>query len=222
MKLQLKYPVTPFHVNQGFGVNGAYYQANGINIKGHNGLDLQAYHGQPVYASHDGVAFYEEDNNAGHGMVVISNQPYDYKGGQSYFKTIYWHFIDPLKEPKYDLPLYKYGVNSGRGIPVKAGDQIGWADSTGLSTGDHLHFGLKPIMGGRAPSFGDAPDVNIGQWVNVEGDNGYQGAIDPTPYFEASSPTPMTEQEIQDNLRAQISTVQKIIGILKQLLGYTT
>lgn len=37
-KLELWFPVRPWKITQGFGVNGDYYRANGINIAGHNGL----------------------------------------------------------------------------------------------------------------------------------------------------------------------------------------
>lgn len=172
MKLKIAYPVTPFHLNQGWGVNGAYYRTNGINIDGHNGWDFQAYHGQPVYATHDGTAFYEVDAQGGNGVVIVSNQAYDYKNGQAFFKTIYWHLCDPDKEPKYTSPVYAYGQAEGhdprKGMSVKKGDIIGFADSTGLSSGDHLHFGLKPIKSGQAPVTGDAPDLGIGSWVNIE------------------------------------------------------
>lgn len=177
MKFSLYYPVTPVHYNQGFGINGAYYQANGIPITGHNGVDLQAYVGQPIYAAHDGVAYYEVDDSGGHGVVVISNDKFDYKDQQVYFKTIYWHFVNPAKFPQYPEPI------STTGTRVKRGDIVGYADTTGLATGPHLHFGLKPIIPGKAPVSGDAADVGIGNWVNVEPNNGYLGAIDPQPYF---------------------------------------
>lgn len=194
MKLSLYFPVSPVHLNQGFGLNGAYYQANGINIVGHNGLDLMAYHGQPIYAAHDGDAFYEEDDSAGHGVVIVSTEKFDAPAGfdvegnptQCNFKSIYWHMCDPNKEPRYASPIYKAvgnRVNSGVSVPVKVGDLIGYADSTGLSSGDHLHFGLKPIVQGVAPRSGDAPDVGIGNWVDLYPNNGYFGAIDPTPYL---------------------------------------
>lgn len=193
MKFTCSYPVTPVSYNQHFGTNGAYYQTNGINVLGHNGCDLRAFHGQPVHAAHDGMAFYEEDDSAGHGVVIISDQPYDYKGQLAFFKTIYWHLANPVKEPKYASPIYlalNKKINSGKGVKVKKGDIIGYADNTGLSTGDHLHFGLKPIDKGTPPKRGDAPDVNIGFWVNVEQENGYLGAIDPEPYFEGSAAPP--------------------------------
>jgi len=162
-KISLYYPVSPARFNQHFGVNGAYYQANGINITGHNGIDFGTYHGQPVHAAHDGTAYYEADDTGGHGVVIVSDKSYDFKGKKAWFKTIYWHLCHPVKEPKYASPIYlKHPfANSGIGFPVKAGDIIGFADNTGLSTGDHLHFGLKPIVPGPGAASGDAPDVGI-------------------------------------------------------------
>ena len=55
------------------------------------------------------------------------------------------------------------------GQEVKCGDLLGLGDSTGLSTGDHLHFGLKPCNK-------DGVSSNEG--------NGYFGAIDPIPFYE--------------------------------------
>lgn len=224
MELSLSYPVTPVRFNQHFGTNGTYYQANGINILGHNGCDFGAFHGQPVYAAHDGIALYESDNSSGHGVVIISDQPYDYKGGLVFFKTIYWHFCDPKKEPKYASPIYTAlgnKVNSGKGVFVKRGDLIGFADSTGLSTGDHLHFGLKPINKGRSPKEGDAPDLNIGNWVNVEQNNGYLGAIDPEPYFgRDAAPLPpntsVTYEEALANL--QKANLPKVIRVMAEAI----
>lgn len=212
MKFELFYPVTPVSFNQHFGGNAAYYQANGVNIIGHNGDDLMAFHGQPIYAAHDGVAYYEQDDDAGEGVVVVSNDAFDYKGQQCHFKSIYWHMCDPDKEPKYESPVYVADgrrKNSGTGFPVKTGDLIGFADSTGLSTGDHLHFGLKPIVPGPGARSGDAPDVGIGNWVNVEQTNGYLGAIDPTPYFNGFF-APQAGQVF--------STYQKLIALLRQYI----
>lgn len=167
MKIELNYPVTPFSVNQKFGENPALYAQ--FNIKGHNGLDLKAYHGQPVYASHDGMATYEVDENQGDGFIVISNEKFDFEGGPAYAKTIYWHLCsatDPTLKPV--IPT------DGKSYPVKRGQLLGYADSTGFSTGDHLHFGLKPIMPGE--------DSNA--WYNFAQNNGYAGAIDPLPYMQ--------------------------------------
>lgn len=150
-------------------MNGAYYQANGINIIGHNGLDLKAYHGQPVFASHDGTAFYETDDRQGHGVVIITDSMFDYNGGQSFYKTIYWHFAEPSA-------TYPQLVTNGQ--HVTRGQQIGWADNTGFSGGDHLHYGLKPVIkAGTSPEY----------WANQEQNNGYQGAVNPLPFMDGIS-----------------------------------
>lgn len=162
MKLSLFYPLKPWYVTQKFGETAflAYYEANGVKFTGHNGADAVANHGDAVRASHDGTVEVQVDSKQGHGVVITTNETFDYKDGQAYFRSIYWHLIN-------NIP-----VKTGQ--KVKAGDIIGYADSTGLSTGNHLHFGLKP-----------AYKDSKGFIRNLEPDNGTQGAIDPTPYFNS-------------------------------------
>ena len=151
MKPSLYYPIQPFVVNQAFGADVAYYQKM-FGVNGHNGLDLKALHGQPIYAAHDGIANYEIDTSGGHGVVVTADE----------YKTIYWHMVDSSIEPQFTSPI------EGKIVAVKAGDLIGYADSTGVSSGNHLHFGFKFI------------DAN-GATLNTN--NGFLGAVDPTPYL---------------------------------------
>lgn len=155
MTLKLKYPVQPFHVNQAFGIANPLYTE--LGLKGHNGIDIMASHGQPVLASHDGIAYPGVDNREGYGVVIRTAEPFDYEGKQVYFKTIYWHLLPQNRRSGF----------------VKAGEVIGFADNTGLSLGDHLHYGLKP----------QAMNEENGVWWNIEQNNGYFGAIDPAPYF---------------------------------------
>lgn len=167
MKLSLSNPLSVPIVTQKFGEisNLEYYQRNGINFVGHNGIDFHAPHGTPIYASHDGQAYYQVDDKGGHGVVVVSNIPYDFPEGQFYVKTIYWHMMDPLKEPQYKSPI------ADKPIYVKRGDLIGYADSTGLSTGDHLHYALK--LG----------TMQGADFVTRDTGNGYFGCVDPAPYL---------------------------------------
>jgi murein DD-endopeptidase MepM/ murein hydrolase activator NlpD len=186
MKLILKNPVQPVSVNQPFGDPNNIYKKQGL--LGHNGIDFMAKHGQPIYASHDGLASFQIDGGGGHGVVVITDKEYDYEDGTAYFKTIYWHMCDGLKEPQYQSPIAdKTGF-----IPIKTGDLIGYADNTGASTGDHLHFGLKPVAKGE----------DWGTWYNVSQNNGYNGAIDPAPYFENAD----TQKEV-DLAKKLIDTI---------------
>lgn len=222
MKLKLSYPVKPLHFNQHFGDNPQMYSDPKYGgVIGHNGADFMAYHGQPVYASHDGIAYYEFDNGQGEGVVIKSNDKFDYNGEEVYMKSIYWHLADASLEPKLASPIYKAvgykpdqtGVSQA-GIPVKRGDLIGYADNTGASTGDHLHFGLKPM----------AINESNGVWFNVEQKNGYNGAINPEPYFDgtfAQDTVVLNQTEaIIQNIMSADATPQQKIGLLKLISDF--
>lgn len=194
-KLQLFYPVKPLHINQPFGNPDPTY--TNMGMKGHNGIDYMAYHGQPVYAAHDGYAVYEIDEGGGHGVVVRSNQPFLLADGSSnYIKTIYWHFCDQIKEPKFTSPITNTDPY-GNGQPVKTGDLLGYADNTGVTTGDHLHFGMKRI----------APGESNGAWSNLNQTNGYFGAEDPTPYMNGSFAVDAQ----------RVTLIKKLISLYQQL-----
>jgi len=167
MKLELKYPLTKISINQLFGQNATDYYVK-ANMLGHSGIDYFAPHGTPIYASHDGWAQYQVDNAGGHGVIIVTDKEYaDEKGKLSFWKSIYWHMIDPLLEPTYASPI----ANKTGFTAIKTGEVIGYANNTGLSTGHHLHFGLKPVAG------------NFGMWFNLEQNNGYFGAVNPKPYM---------------------------------------
>lgn len=132
-----------------------------MGLKGHNGWDMVAFDGTPIYASHDGrVVFTGYDGAGGLGVVIRTNEEVEYNGGLAFMKTIYWH-------------LKKDSLTVTGSQQVKAGDLIGLADNTGFSTGSHLHFGLKPMKRGEE------------EWIfyNLDDTNGYNGAIDPSPYI---------------------------------------
>ena len=169
MKLSLFYPVNPVHINQAFGLNADYYtrfhDTFGNPLKGHQGVDFMAVHGQPIYAPIDGLATYITDTHGGEGVIITTDQPYDYSGGTCWFNCIHWHLIGNT-DPKYPQPFTSQ--------VVKTGDLIGYADNTGApyeSSGNHLHFGLCP--------------VNQNQQMLLAS-NGYGGCIDSMPYFNGS------------------------------------
>lgn len=173
MKLQLIHPARPLWFTQVFGGNEKTYKQFGL--KGHNGLDWLAIHGQPIYAAHEGDALYSIDKNNGHLITVSSRRQYELLDStKAYIKTVYGHLVDSTKEPKYTSPVFK-AKNMTK--TVKAGELIGYADNTGFSTGDHLHFGLKPMGKDKK-----------GNFYNLFQDNGFKGAIDPFPYLVAPLP----------------------------------
>lgn len=160
MKFDLYYPCKLQKVNQKFGENFTDMYKK-LGLLGHNGIDLWAPDSWIVRAAHTGrVTFTGYDGSGGLGVVIRTEKEYDYKDGVSYFKTIYWH-------------LKKDTIRVTGGQTVKAGDIIALADNTGMSTGSHLHFGLKPIYKGEQDW----------EWGNVDQLNGYWGAIDPAPYW---------------------------------------
>jgi murein DD-endopeptidase MepM/ murein hydrolase activator NlpD len=88
----------------------------------HEGIDLVAPTGTPVYAIADGtLAFHGEKGP--NGQLVVLQHP-----GDMY--TYYAH-------------LSAYAPNLRDGAAVRRGQLIGYVGSTGRSTGPHLHFGIK-------------------------------------------------------------------------------
>ena len=85
--------------------------------KNHNGLDLTAPQGTPVYATGDGIVTWASWNG-GYGNVIFLNHGFG-------FETRYGH-------------LSRYNANNGQ--HVKRGDLIGFVGSTGASTTPHLHY----------------------------------------------------------------------------------
>ena len=162
-KFELYYPVKKPDLiwNQRFGENATTMYAS-MGLAGHNGIDFYALDGFPIYAAHDGeVTFCGEDGSAGLGIVIRTLVPHFYgKDNKCFYKSIYWH----LKKGSFRVKA---------GDIVKAGDLIAEADNTGMSTGSHLHFGVKPVMKGESDW----------SWYNIEQNNGYMGAVDPKPFF---------------------------------------
>lgn len=139
MKKVIFQPVSPFIITQKFGENKVCIATDGskrliscdglnppTNYKslygplGHKGVDLYAKHGQDVRAVQDGVV-YMIDTSAKSGLDVRIEHLID----GIKFRTIYEHLLG------YDVRV---------GQKITAGQLIGWADNTGYSSGDHLHF----------------------------------------------------------------------------------
>ena len=86
----------------------------------HQGVDLDTGTGDPVYASRAGVVTVAGWGNAAGNYVQINHQ--------DGFSSIYIH-------------LSSYCVSAGQ--IVSAGQLIGATGATGITTGDHLHFGIS-------------------------------------------------------------------------------
>lgn len=96
-------------------------RVSGYRFSGsHPGVDLGLSMGTPVYAAHDGVVQTAQIGYTGYGINVTIS------GGR--YWTRYAH-------------LQQFVVSPGQ--QVQAGQLIGYGDSTGNSTGPHLHFEVK-------------------------------------------------------------------------------
>jgi len=196
MKLELYNPFKSFFISQKFGETAFmdFYRQHNIPITMHNGCDLVSGNIY-VRAAHDGiVVFAGEDGSGGLGVVIRTNEMFDYKDGQAFFKSIYWH-----------LKTNTIKVKGGQ--QVKAGDILAEQDSTGVSSGPHLHFGLKPVMQGEAEWI----------WYNLEQDNGVMGAIDPTPYMNGIWAGYAYKYEILNTLR-NLGVSEYLIALIKSII----
>ena len=86
----------------------------------HQGIDLSAPEGTPIYASRTGVVTAATFSKSAGYYVSINH-------GDG-FSSIYMH-------------MTRYVVSKGQA--VSAGQVIGYVGSTGVSTGPHLHFGIS-------------------------------------------------------------------------------
>ena len=86
--------------------------------KCHNGMDVSAPRGTPVYATGDGRVERADNRATGYGNHIRINHGYGYT-------SLYGH-------------LYKFNIRVGN--HVKRGDLIGFVGSTGRSQGPHLHY----------------------------------------------------------------------------------
>ena len=142
------WPVSPVIINQKFGENRACITMDGSNkvitcdgnnppagyrslygSAGHLGLDLNVKHGQEVYNAQKGmVSFIDTNPKSGLDVRVIS-----VINGVEY-RCIYEHLL---------------GYQAKVGDIIETGQLIGWADNTGYSSGDHLHFQIEKNINDR-------------------------------------------------------------------------
>lgn len=96
-------------------------------LKNHNGIDMAASEGTPVYAIKDGAVAYTIENDPELGNYVILS----HDTGKT--TSVYAHL------QSISVEQYK---------SVRKGDIIGFVGKTGKTTGPHLHFEIR--QGGKA------------------------------------------------------------------------
>ncbi|MBI5501492.1 MAG: M23 family metallopeptidase [Deltaproteobacteria bacterium] len=88
----------------------------------HEGIDLVAPTGTPVYAIADGTLAFHGEKGPNGNLVVV-----EHAGGMF----------------SYYAHLSAYAPRLRDGVAVRRGQLVGYVGSTGRSTGPHLHFGIK-------------------------------------------------------------------------------
>jgi murein DD-endopeptidase MepM/ murein hydrolase activator NlpD len=126
-RFTLRWPVAPpAIVTQAYGIHKQWYI--GFGLEGHEGLDIRALNGTPVFAMADGVVSLVQPNPASgpYGVQVRLKHQF----GQDEYTTVYAHFT-------------KESIKVAQGEVVPRGKVLGLADNTGNSSGAHLHITLK-------------------------------------------------------------------------------
>ncbi len=147
------------YISQTYYENANDYAQFGL--KSHAGVDIAAPKGTPVYARKDGWIVESVQKDTGFGLRVL----YIFLEDGFYWEVTNGHF------ERTDLPELPYNIKRIT-QPVKKGDIIGYVDSTGFSTGNHDHYGLRQY------------DLNY-KLLNYN--NGNLGYIDPLKYLKDSN-----------------------------------
>lgn len=177
-------PVKTSRITQGFGENkNEFYKQ--LGMLGHNGVDIGCPTGEKGY-------WY------GTGRGTMLSIGVDYWGGiycevlteedEHYYKHVFYH----LKE-----------VLAKVGQVLESGDLMYITDNTGkATTGPHLH----------AIEVKEVAKDQYGNWKTINKDNGYLGAIDPTPKF-----VNIFILDYLKTLQGQISLLQMLVNIWKMI-----
>lgn len=176
-------------INQLFGANLVKY-----NTIGHTGIDFQTQgvlkyitgkmasfwnRGSfekggtiPIQAAHDGFMTVEKNYDKEWGIKMrIETEPIEEDGELVKYETFYFH-LDSVIMGKDDGKTSEWEQINGKNF-IKEGMVFGYGGNTGkLTTGAHLHFELRKY-------------TKVGEnWINLNSNNGYNGCIDPMPYFK--------------------------------------
>ena len=113
-----KTPVSGYRLTSAFGMRK--HPVLGV-VRMHNGIDMACPAGTPIYATRAGTVTRTAYQASGAGNYVSINH-------LDGFSSIYMH-------------MTHYVVSQGQ--TVSQGQLIGYVGNTGISTGDHLHFGIS-------------------------------------------------------------------------------
>lgn len=148
--MSFRWPVDNVRITQGFGGNADYYKQFGQ--KGHNGIDIGAMTGTPVFAADEGTVAFEGwgQNHSWMGVpagiCILINHIGSYAGYAHLDRTVV-----------------------SKGQKVVKGQLIGYVGATGAATGPHLHFEMLPLSPNFANGF--AGRINVTPYIEAQSNN---------------------------------------------------
>jgi murein DD-endopeptidase MepM/ murein hydrolase activator NlpD len=199
-----KYPSG--HVSQWFGENRAlYWQRMGIN--GHNGIDIVAPWGTPIYAVEGGLVVDVKDSPEGFGKHIRILSPIDNKKGTGREWT-YGHASENLVKIGDTVEAGQLVQKMGNTGFVVSGATPFWEYNP--YAGTHLHLGVREYSLATAQNGwrynADTPYIHI-----LNHGNGFLGAFDFKELLDFKEP----EEEVIKGMKLTIiSLLNQIISIL--------
>ena len=181
------------NVTQWFGENPELYQKaviiNGIPLHAHNGIDIVAPWGTPIYATTTQKIQDVKNDAGGYGKHIRSlDREYEW---------VYGHLSDIFVTAGQTVVAGTHIANMGNTGFVVSGATPYW--KVNPYAGTHLHMGVRKI--------GTMDAI-------LDYNNGYFGAIDPFPLFKKDY-----EEVIIPLQLTVISLANQVVGLLTKLLA---
>jgi murein DD-endopeptidase MepM/ murein hydrolase activator NlpD len=168
-----------------------------FGLKAHNGWDIAAARGTVLVAPEDGI---------------VTEATTGYKpgeGGYGNIVRILCNTHQPSTLFRQHTLAHLLEVHVKIGEEVTAGQVIGLVDSTGFSTGDHLHWGVRRLEK-RKLKKGDkrrAKRIYFNEdYVILDYDNGYFGSYD----FEKETKAPTEVRPVDERYGAKRSAAREL------------
>ena len=153
MKFELWYPTKPFNITQSWGIyNPAYLQ---FGFSKHNGLDIEMPPDKKLRCPIKLKILAQEYFPKGGGYQVkgITTEKWEFPDGKICFVMLAF--------------LHNESFLHNIGDVLEVGDEVALPDSTGFSTGPHIHFGC----------------YRLNEDMTFMDSNEAQNSFNPIPYF---------------------------------------
>ena len=198
--------------------NSEKLYTDALNMLGHSGWDHASYYKEPIYfpVQIPGIEWEAATHVDGAGAVTVVvrsttpvplvSLPEHTPGALSMIKNQYKKQGGKLYLQIWFVHLQGTHINSK--VPIKFGDLVGLADSSGASSGNHLHWSMKVS--------------DPGSWFYIDGDNGLQGAIDFSPYFVNTYVLDILKAQSTDIKALQLTVIDlanQVVSLLRQLIS---